>query len=186
LCDRSADAGAVARELAAQAEHDPRAVPVAVCQGEDVAKRVQGALTEAIGELPRRDVVEQALQAHGAVLEADDREEAVAFLDRMAPEHCAILHEDDEAIAGQLEGPACIVAGSWPRIPFTDYAAGPSHVLPTGGHARAAGGISTRTFTKQVHEAHLDDVDPDLREAAIELARLEGFEAHARALEEGP
>jgi histidinol dehydrogenase len=171
--------------MAAQAEHDPRAVALAICEDEATAKRVRAALDDALEGLSRRDVVEQALAARGGVLWTPDREEALAFLDRMAPEHCAILHRDGERLGDRLTGPACIVTGE-ARVPFTDYAAGPSHVLPTGGHGRAHAGIGVATFTKRVHVAHLDNVDEALREAAIELARVEGFDAHARAMEEDP
>jgi histidinol dehydrogenase len=186
LYQEGADADVAARELAAQAEHDPRAVAVALCTSPSAREKLHEALAAALDGLPRRDVAEQALGARGALLTVEGVDEAVELLDAMAPEHCALVHEDGEAIAERLTGPACIVAGEWPRVPFTDYAAGPSHVLPTGGHARAHGGISTGTFTKRVHLSHLDDVDEPLREAAIELARLEGFEAHARALEDSP
>jgi len=186
LADARADPGAVAREMAAQAEHDPRAVALAICEDESLAKRVRRALTEALEGLSRRDVVEQALAARGGVLWSEDPDRARAFVDDLAPEHLAILHEDDEAIADRLTGPACIVTGEQARVPLTDYAAGPSHVLPTGGHARAHSGIGVATFTKHVHVAHMDDVDEALVEAASELARIEGFDAHARSIEEGP
>lgn len=186
LADAEADPGTAARELVAQAEHDPRALAVALCEGEEVAKRVHAALDEAIAGLPRADVVEEALASRGAVLSVDEVERAVAFLDDMAPEHCVLLHRDGERLSEQLAGPACIVAGLQARVPLTDYVAGPSHVLPTGGHARAHSGINVDTFTKRVHVSQLGNVDEALVDAAVELARLEGFEAHANALEERP
>lgn len=184
LCDDEADPAAVARELAAQAEHDTRAVAIALCEGEGAAKRVTQALDEAIEGQPRADVIEEALATRGAVLTVEDVQQGRAFLDELAPEHCTLMHREADRLADELEGPACIVAGDNPHVPFTDYVAGPSHVLPTGGAARAHSGISAATFTKRVHVSHIDDVDADLTQAALELARLEGFEAHANAMEE--
>jgi hypothetical protein len=106
-------------------------------------------------------------------------------VDELAPEHCVLLHQDADTVAARLTGPACVVAGQRPRVPQADYAAGPSHVLPTGGHAAAYSGISTATFTKRVHVVHMDEADEVLEQAAIHLARLEGLEGHARAIEEG-
>lgn len=186
LADGSADPGVVARELVAQAEHDTDTLAVALCQGDGTVEAIEDALEDALEGLPREETVRQSLAARGALVTVDHADQALAFLDDLAPEHCAIYHEDADRLADRLTGPACIVHGEQARVPLTDYAAGPSHVLPTGGHARAYGGIDLETFTKRVHVARLDDPDPELVRAAAELARLEGLDGHANALEEGP
>lgn len=184
LADGTANPHAIARELVAQAEHDPRAIAVGLLEGEALVKEVHQALEDTLDGLARRDVVEQALASSGALLTVEDTEQACTFIDEMAPEHCALLHEEAQTIAEELQGPACIVAGLRPRVALTDYVAGPSHVLPTGGHARAHSGINLSTFTRRVHVATLNEVDTELVDAAIQLARMEGLDAHAKALEE--
>ncbi len=184
LVHGSANLHVAAAELIAQAEHDPATVPVAVCMNEGTALRLLDAIERRLEDLPRAEVVTQALAARGAILVAGDVETAVTFLDDLAPEHCLLLHPDATHLAEVLSGPACIVLGKDARVPLTDYVAGPSHVLPTGGHARAYSGVSVDTFTKRVHVAALSDVDDELAEAAARLARVEGLEGHARAIEE--
>lgn len=186
LVGPSADPHVAARELAAQAEHAADTLAIALCHGEDVAAQLTQALADTVDALDRADTVRDALARRGAVLTVDDVPQAHRFLDALAPEHCVLLHEAADELAVTLAGPACIVAGDRARVPLTDYAAGPSHVLPTGGHARAYGGIGLETFTKRVHVVHLDEPDAALVDAAAALARLEGLTAHASALEEGP
>lgn len=184
LVHPSANIHVAAAELIAQAEHDPASVPIAVCLGEGTALRLLDAVEERLEDLPRAETVTQALADQGAILVADDVEIAAGFLDDLAPEHCLLLHPDATHLAEVLTGPACIVLGKHGRVPLTDYVAGPSHVLPTGGHARAYSGVGVDTFTKRVHVTALSDVDDELAEAAAHLARVEGLEGHARAIEE--
>lgn len=184
LVHGSANVHVAAAELIAQAEHDPATVPVAVCMDEGTALRLLDAVEQRLEDLPKAGIVTEALAGQGAVLVAGDIETAVRFLDDLAPEHCLLLHPDATHLAETLTGPACIVLGKDARVPLTDYVAGPSHVLPTGGHARAYSGVSVDTFTKRVHVAALADVDDELAEAAARLARVEGLEGHARAIEE--
>jgi len=185
LVGPNANLDVAASELIAQAEHDPHALAVGLAIGDRVDE-FREAITRQLNELPRRDIVEQALAERGALLAVDTVDECLNALDRLAPEHCVVLHEEGPRLAERLTQPACIVTGDRARVPLTDYAAGPSHVLPTGGHARAHGGITVATFTKNVHLAQIDDPAPELVEAATHLARLEGFEGHARSIEEDP
>ncbi len=178
-----ADPRAAARELAAQAEHAPDTQAVAVCLDPDVADAIPDLLDRLASSLDRGDTIRASLETNGAVLTAPSSEEAVAFLDELAPEHCVILHEDAGGLAETLTRPACIVTGRRPRVPLADYGAGPSHVLPTGGRARAFSGIGLDTFTKRVHIVDMADPDPALVDAATRMARWEGLTAHAHALE---
>lgn len=183
LADGTATPERVAWELAAQAEHDADALAVALCEDETLAEAVAEALAGLVDELPRGKTIREALAARGGVLTVEDAGQAAAFLDELAPEHLALLHREAGRLAEELTGAACIVHGDRASVPLTDYAAGPSHVLPTGGHARAHAGIGLETFTKRVHVAGIEDPDPELIAAASRLARLEGLDAHAEALE---
>ena len=185
LLGPSGEPSVAAREMVAQAEHAPDTLAVCLCMNEGEALLVHDALTHEVARAKREETIRDALAARGALLVVDDLPEAIAFLDQLAPEHCVLLHDAGDEIADRLTGPACIVAGPHACVALTDYAAGPSHVLPTGGHARAYGGIGVETFIKRVHVALLDEPDEALTDAAATLARLEGLGAHARALLEG-
>lgn len=172
-----------ALEMAAQTEHDPATLAVAVCLQEGQDEALVAALDEVLGDLPRAAIVREALAARGAVLTAGSLVEALGFLDVLAPEHLILLHPEGDELADGLTGPACIVAGGQARVALTDYIAGPSHVLPTGGTAAARSGLGIDTFTKTIHVVVIDGVDRGLVEAGARLARLEGLEAHARSIE---
>lgn len=185
LADGAADPAFVARELLAQAEHDPRACAVAVCFGpgaEGVAIRAGAALAAAAAAAPRRATIEAALARGGAILVARDAEEAVAFANRYAPEHLVLAAADGAALLAGLRNAGTVFAGGAPSNAFGDYLTGANHVLPTGGLARSYSGLSTVDF---VRWTTWQSIEPG---AAAALARdtatfatAEGLPGHAAA-----
>lgn len=186
LLGPQADPRRGALELAAQAEHAPNTQPILLAPNEALTHRVHDELETLLETLERRATIQEALETNGAILTYDTIDEAEAFLDELAPEHCILLHDDADRLANTLQGPACIVTGPQGSVPLTDYGAGPSHVLPTGNAARAYSGINLDTFTKTVHIVNADNPPHDLMNAAATLARHEGLTAHAKTLEETP
>jgi histidinol dehydrogenase len=148
LADETADPARVARELVAQAEHDPDAAALAVAIGEGVAARLGAALRAAAGVADRGEIVAASLAARGGVLTAASREQALEFADRYAAEHLLLaLAGSDDALA-QVRNTGAVFVGEASSVAFGDYLAGGNHVLPTGGHARAASGLSTLDFVR--------------------------------------
>lgn len=183
LADDSAEPRLVAADLLAQAEHDPDALPVLVTTAPELAEAVERALEVALATLPTAPTARAAL-ARGGCLLARDLAEACAWVDALAPEHLELALREPEAARARLRhhgalfvAPACEVLG--------DYGAGPNHVLPTGGSARASGGLSVLTFLRPRATLVLDDpaAARELLLDAAHLARLEGLEGHARAAE---
>jgi len=183
LADESADPRLVAADLLAQAEHDPDALPVLVTTAPALAEAVERALEIALATLPTAPTARAAL-ARGGCFFARDLAEACAWVDALAPEHLELALREPEAARARLRhhgalfvAPACEVLG--------DYGAGPNHVLPTGGSARATGGLSVLTFLRTRTTLQLDDPGAarELLADAAHLARLEGLEGHARAAE---
>ncbi|CAB1128235.1 Histidinol dehydrogenase [Candidatus Hydrogenisulfobacillus filiaventi] len=118
------------------------------------------------------------------VLLARDPAEAVAFVNRLAPEHLGLLGEA-EILAPQVTTAGAVFVGPYAGQAFGDYVAGPSHVLPTGGTGRFAAGLSTRTFLHRTSVIRVPERPrAETLEAGAELARLEGLLFHARALTE--
>lgn len=183
LADDSAEPRLVAADLLAQAEHDPDALPVLVTTAPELAEAVERALEVALATLPTAPTARAAL-ARGGCLLARDLEQAAAWVDSLAPEHLELAVRAPDALRARLRhhgalfvAPACEVLG--------DYGAGPNHVLPTGGSARASGGLSVLTFLRPRATLVLDDpaAARELLADAAHLARLEGLEGHARAAE---
>lgn len=184
VSDARADAELVAADLLAQAEHDPDARPVLVTLNEAMIKRVEQALNTQLADLPTADTARAALSQGFAVVAAN-ADEAVAVCDRLAPEHLALHVDDSEWYQAKLRHYGAIFLGSRSAEVLGDYGIGPNHVLPTGGTARAMGGLSVfnflrmRTWLRAADGPALHDVARD----AAALARLERLEAHARSAE---
>ncbi len=184
LADSAADPERIAADLLAQAEHDPAAVPLLVTTDPSLAARVDAALERQLGDLPTGDVARAAL-ANGGVIVVANIDEGIAVCDAIAPEHLQLELRDAAAVAPRLAHYGAMFVGPLGAEVLGDYGAGPNHVLPTGGTARARGGLSVYTFLRVRTWLRLDDgrAARPLIEDAVWLGRAEGLEAHARAAE---
>ena len=181
--DETANAEVIAADLIAQAEHDTDALPVLVTTSRDLAIEVNLALEEQLYSLPNAETARTALAAGYAVL-VDSVEEAADACNRLAPEHLEVLVGDIEDAASRLNHYGGLFLGSGAAEVFGDYGVGPNHVLPTGGNARFAAGLSVLTFLRmRTWISSETALEEDLIRDTAALARLEGLEGHARAAE---
>lgn len=182
VTDRIEDASAVAREMLAQAEHDPDAAVAAVCLGDRVADAVERALVRGIGGTERIGTIARALASRGAVLTATTLDEAAEFADAFAPEHLLLAVPDAAALAARIRTAGATFLGITSSVVFGDYLTGANHVLPTQGAGRARSGLSTETFMRWTS---VQEVGPEaaarLAADTARLARAEGLPAHADA-----
>jgi len=110
--------------------------------------------------------------------------EAALFADEYAAEHLSIMADDDEALLERIDSAGSVFLGAYSPVAAGDYASGPNHVLPTGGHARLVGGLSVETFLRSTTVQRLTEESLDeIAEAITTLARTEGLQAHARSVE---
>ncbi|WP_022698378.1 histidinol dehydrogenase [Euryhalocaulis caribicus] len=183
IADASADPDIVAADLLSQAEHDPYAQIVLAAEGEAVAHAVQDALARQIDMLPRGEIARASL-AEGLAIIVSSADEAAAAAEAYAPEHLSLNIENADAMAARITRAGTVFIGAYASESFGDYCAGPNHVLPTDGAARAWSGLSVDSFMRAMT---LQTVTArgarDLAPTAARLARLEGLEAHARAAE---
>jgi histidinol dehydrogenase len=184
VADRTADAEVVAADMLAQAEHDPLAAAVCVTTDRRLAARVAVALDRQLAALPRRAIAGRALARFGAIVVARSLAEACGLADRLAPEHLELLVRHPTATARRIRNAGAIFLGPHAPEAFGDYLAGPNHVLPTGGTARFASPLGVYDFVKRTSvigagPATLRRLGP----AVVRLARLEGLDAHGRAVE---
>jgi histidinol dehydrogenase len=175
------DAKTIAADMLAQAEHDPEASATLVTTSEALAEAVSLEIEQQLRSLPTAEVARQAIDNGSAIVVVPDMEIAVLFCNMIAPEHLS-LH--DPALLAKITNAGTVFLGQNSPESAGDYAAGPSHVLPTGGAARLRGGLSAADFVKVIAIQQLSPVAlAKLAPAITTLARAEGLEAHARAVE---
>ncbi|TDE85730.1 histidinol dehydrogenase [Deinococcus sp. S9] len=185
VADDSADPRFVAADLLAQAEH-LGAEPVLVSTSRDLLVEVQNKLNgqlEALPE-PNRSWARDSVLSRMKVVLAADLAEALDLANLYAPEHLCLLTRDPWSLLGQVRRAGGVFVGEASMEALGDYVAGPSHVMPTGGTARFMSPVNVRDFQNiisvvGVNEAALRRIGPP----AARLARAEGLEAHARAIE---
>jgi histidinol dehydrogenase len=181
IADAMARPDFVAADLAAQLEHDPLAMAVLVTDSAALASRVEEELENLLLGLERAAIIRAATCSAIVVRDLD---EAMTIANEFAPEHLLIVTEDAPARARQVENAGAVFVGAYATVPLGDYTAGPNHTLPTSGAARFASPLGVRTFTKQMSVLSLGRADVDaLHESTVRLARMEGFGAHAHAVE---
>jgi histidinol dehydrogenase len=184
LADETADPEFVAADLLAQAEHDSDASVVAVTHDEATAEAVAEAVERQAANREREATIREALEndASGVFL-ARSMPEAVLFCEEYAAEHLSIQTDGDEALLDRIDSVGSVFLGRFSPVAAGDYAAGPNHVLPTGGDARVTGGLSVETFLRSTTVQRLSpDALDSLGDTVRTLAAAEGLEAHAESV----
>jgi histidinol dehydrogenase len=177
------NAGFVASDLVAQAEHDPETLGVFITTSEKLGNEVVTALKKGRpgGPLPLHDnaIGLASLKKRGAVLIANTKQQAFDWANRIAPEHLTLDKED----LNFVQNAGSIFVGDYSAQAAGDYASGPNHVLPTAGAARFRGGLSVLDFVKLIT---VQEISPRglsrLAPAIVELAETEGLRAHAQSI----
>ncbi len=183
VADASADPAWVAADLLAQAEHDPDAVPILVSLDAELTSWVEREIERQLEDLPTADTARAAL-ANGGVIVCETEEDACLACDTIAPEHLQLSVSNAKTWPDRLHHYGALFIGWRAAEVFGDYGVGPNHVLPTGGTARARGGLSVMDFLRVRTWIQADsDLDPEVIEDVAWFARQEGLEAHARAAE---
>ncbi|HZM11613.1 MAG TPA: histidinol dehydrogenase [Candidatus Limnocylindrales bacterium] len=167
----------IASDLVSQAEHDPDAVVVFVSTKKDLAEDVtQNVERQAKGNA----IAQQSVRRNAYALVASTREQAIDWVNRIAPEHLTV---DDDSDLMAVRNAGSVFVGNYSPQSAGDYAAGPNHVLPTAGAARFRGGLSVADFVKIITVQKF--TSEGLREIAsvvTKLAETEGLRAHAESV----
>lgn len=183
IADRTAPAAFVAADLLAQAEHAPGA-SLLVTWEEGLLDSVVAELHRQIGGLSRSEWTVQSLEQFGALIRTANAREACQVTDLIAPEHLQIATANPSELAAVIRNAGATFLGNYTPVALGDYVAGPSHVLPTGGTARWASGLSANDFLRagsviQYSEAALRDVAEDVQR----MAEREALTAHRASVD---
>ena len=169
--------------MLSQAEHDPLASAVCVTDSPHFAERLAAALARRAADLPRASIAEAALRDWGAIIVAPNLGVGVDIANAVAPEHMEVATREPWSVLPHIRHAGAVFLGLHSTEPVGDYFAGPNHVLPTLGTARHASALSVQTFCKKTSIIAASAAFTRAGAASIaRLARLEGLEAHARAV----
>ncbi|MBN1857033.1 MAG: histidinol dehydrogenase [Dehalococcoidia bacterium] len=183
VADDTASATYCAADILAQAEHDPEAAVVLVTTSPDFAVEVEKEVALQLDSLPRKTTVAEAVD-RGIIAVVETLHEAALLNNEFAPEHLELAVAEPRVLLNDITNAGCICLGGESPVVMGDYIDGPSHVLPTGGSARFSSVLGVEDFVKISSIAHLSSATmSDLGRAAVVIARAEGLEAHARAVE---
>lgn len=183
LADATADPAFVAADLLSQAEHDERSSAILVTPHRPLAEAVQEEVRERVSELPRADIIRQALGDYGACVVTDTMEEATTLMNELAVEHLELHVEDPWQTMTRIRHAGALFLGDYSSEPVGDYWAGPNHVLPTGGAARYASALGVDDFVRtQSVISYTSERLEETGSSIVQLAEAEDLQAHADAI----
>lgn len=184
LADDSASAKDVAADLLSQAEHDVNARAILITNSEKLATAVSKEVEDQLKVLPREVIARQAIENNGFIYLVDTIDLMIDLMNAVAPEHLEIQLENAYDYISKIKNAGSVFLGKYASEPLGDYLAGPNHILPTGGTARFSSPLGVWDFQKRIQylQYSAEALLADSADVTV-LAREEGLEAHARAIE---
>jgi len=184
VADRTAHPEFVAADMLSQAEHDEMASAVLVTDDESLAKKVEAELKEQVKKLTRKKIAEKSLRDYGAIIIVSDIIEAAQIANRVAPEHLELAVHRPFELLPHIKNAGAIFMGHYTPEAVGDYAAGPNHVLPTGGTARFFSPLTTEDFVKKSSLlSYTKDALRAIAPTVTRMAAMEGLEAHGKMVD---
>jgi len=184
IADETANPNYCAADLLAQAEHDPLASAILITTSPRLADEVNQNVERQLNGLGRQAIARESLQKGGMIAVVANVDEAIELANLYAPEHLYLMMRGAKNYVKQIANAGCISIGESSTVALSDYVFGPSHVLPTGATARFSSPLNILDFIKLINVVNVDEASlPKLGKAAATMARAEGLEAHARAIE---
>ena len=184
IADETADPRYCAADLLAQAEHDSLASAILITTSSWLANEVDQEVERQVAGLPREAVIVEAIEQRGMIVVVTTIDEAIELANLYAPEHLCLMVKNAAAYIDKVANAGSIFIGGNSTVVLGDYVAGPSHVLPTGGTARFSSPLNVGSFLKLINLVNISEASlRQLAHAALVIARVEGFDAHAQAVE---
>jgi len=184
IADETASPEYCAADLLAQAEHEPLASAILITTSRSLADEVSREVEQQLKGLSRQAIAAESLENRGLIVVVDSVDEAIELANLYAPEHLCLVVDNAASYVEQVSNAGCLFVGENSIEVLVDYVSGPSHVLPTEGTARFSSPLNITDFTKLMNLVTMDKTDlKKLGQAASIIARAEGLDAHARAIE---
>ena len=173
----------LAADLLGQAEHDELASSILITTDEDFSKQVADEVEKQLQQLSRESIARQSIDRYGAIILAQNLDEAIDFSNRIAPEHLELAVDNPFEILPSIRHAGAIFMGHHTPEAAGDYLAGPNHTLPTGGTARFFSPLSLDDFVKKSSIVSFSRAGlARLGKEIVHIAELEGLQAHARSV----
>ncbi|WP_297923357.1 histidinol dehydrogenase [uncultured Agitococcus sp.] len=183
-CDGKTNPDWIAMDLFSQAEHDEEAQAILISEDAAYLDAVQQSIDKLLPTLERAVIARASLTGRGALIHVQNQQEALAVINRIAPEHLELSVENPEALLPHIRHAGAIFMGRYTPEALGDYCAGPNHVLPTSGTARFSSPLGVYDFQKRSSLIYCSAQGAShLAEVASVLARGESLTAHARSAE---
>jgi len=183
IADKSANAGWIAADLLAQAEHDANAQSILITDDATLAGDVARAVEAQLSTLPRADIARASWRDFGGIIKVKTIDESIRLADALAAEHLEIMTADPEGLAAKIRNAGAVFLGAHTPEAIGDYVGGSNHVLPTARSARFSSGLGVLDFMKRTS---ILKCGPDqlraLGPAAMTLGQAEGLDAHLRSV----
>ncbi len=184
ICDGGTDPDWIAMDLFSQAEHDEDAQAILISPDAAFLEAVAQSIERLLPGMERAAIIRASLESRGALIRARDLDDAVAIANRVAPEHLELSVKDPQPLAACIRHAGAIFMGRFTAEALGDYCAGPNHVLPTSRTARFSSPLGVYDFQKRSSLIFCSESGAsELGRTASQLARGEGFTAHARSAE---
>jgi histidinol dehydrogenase len=184
VADGTANSAYCAADLLAQAEHGAMTSAILITSSRRLAEAVVMEIDKQLRSLQRRKIIEESLEGRGMIAVVASTEKAIDLANLYAPEHLCLVVKDADRWVDRVENAGCLFIGENSLEVIVDYVAGPSHVLPTEGTARFSSPLNILDFVKLINTVKTDKNEVrSLGGAASVIARAEGLDAHARAVE---
>ena len=184
VADETADPELCIYDLMAQAEHDEQSIPTLVTNSKQLAEFVHKSWIKLAETMERKSIICASMQNRGSIVIVNDLIEAIELVNIIAPEHVSLVTKSPHKLIPDIRNAGMVFIGENSHEVLGDYAAGPSHVMPTSNTARYSSGLGVQSFIKHIPVVDFgyETADP-LNNVAATIARAEGFTAHAKAAE---
>ncbi len=184
IADDRARSDYLSIDMLSQAEHDEMASSLLITTSEHVATETLAQIESDLKRLPREEIARASIENRGAIIVVKDLDEAVALMNRIAPEHLELMIANPFDLLPKIKHAGAIFMGDYTPEAIGDYIAGPNHTLPTGGSAKFYSPLGVENFLKRsslisMSETSLDEIG----EACALLANVEGLDAHRKSVE---
>ncbi|MHC5226752.1 histidinol dehydrogenase [Enterococcus sp. LJL99] len=184
LADDSANPTYIAADLLSQAEHDTLARAILVTNSTELGKKVEQEIERQLKTLPRKQIAEKAIEDYGQIIVTETVQEMFEIMNGIAPEHLEVQLDDPMSYLHKIKNAGSIFLGAYASEPVGDYLSGTNHVLPTSGTAKFYSPLGVYDFVKYSQVTYYTkEALAQTKDSIALLARKEGLEAHARAVE---
>lgn len=183
IADETGNASFIASDLLAQAEHDPQAWAVLITASKTLATAVKEEVYSQLKTLSRTEIINSSIKKRGMIVTVKNIEDAVRYSNMIAPEHLQIQTKNPTEVLNKIRNAGAIFLGGYSPVAFGDYSSGLNHVLPTAGYSKIYSGLSSLDFVKTINFIQCTKEGyQNLKETAITIAEMEGFDAHAKSV----